>query len=90
MHLKPRGLRHVAYGDKVKIECYGFGHPVPAVVMAFPSSINISTKDVKINNTKGYLRVEFEADFDFSGMYSCKGASALGEKHDWLNIRGII
>lgn len=87
VHLKPRGLRHVAYGDKVKIECYGFGHPVPAVVMAFPSSINISTKDVKINNTKGYLRVEFVADFDFSGMYSCKGASALGEKHDWLNIR---
>ena len=89
VQLSPRGLYGVTIGEKVVINCHGYGFPVPTLTITFPRSINASSKGVEIiQERRGLLVLKFTAEEESSGMYSCNGVSSLGKRNDWITIRG--
>ena len=90
VQFKPRGLYQVTTGDKVTLECFGYGYPIPALAISFPDQFNVSSKFIQIKKKKGYIKLQFYAEEYMTGLFSCNGVSRLGERQDIVNFKGRI
>lgn len=91
MLIKPRGIYQVTNGDKVKIDCTGYGAPGPSVMLRFPEQFNYNStlkSEMKFTKRKGYIKFEFIADKRFQGNYTCTSRNSLGSSTDWVQIVG--
>lgn len=90
MLIKPRGIYQVTNGDKLEIDCTGYGAPVPSVMLRFPKQFNNSTlkSEIKFTKRKGYIKFEFVADKKFQGNYTCTSRNSLGSSTDWVQVIG--
>ena len=88
VHFKPRGIYHVAQGDKVTVECFGYGYPIPNLTLALPNLFNTSSDGFKLFAKVGYVKLEFYAMKEIDGIFTCNGINTLGERKDSVKIVG--
>ena len=84
--IKPGGIYQVTTGDKVQVECIGYGFPIPSVALHYPMDVNSSMTEL-VKRT-GYLKLEFTASSQLSGNYSCISKNYLGESRGWIKVIG--
>lgn len=75
-------------GDKVTVECFGYGYPVPNLTLAFPKQFNTSSDGFKVFNKVGYVKLQFYAVKEIDGLFTCNGINTLGERKDSIKIVG--
>lgn len=75
-------------GDEVKLECSGFGVPVPALAFTFPTNVT-SDDEIKKRIKKGKVNIKFTAAENLSGRYQCTGGNKYGTKKDWVDVVGM-
>ena len=88
VHFKPRGIYHVTQGDKVTVECFGYGYPIPNLTLALPNLFNTSSDGFKVFAKVGYVKLEFYAMKEIDGIFTCNGINTLGERKDSIKIVG--
>jgi len=87
--MKPSGIYQVTAGDKIQIECIGYGFPTPSVVLHYPLQVNSSMKEtIQRVTRKGYLKLEFITSALLSGNYTCIAKNYLGERKAWTKVIG--